>query len=298
MKKTNIFAILSIIFAFLIPLLGLVFGIIAVVKIRKSKEKGELLAVIGILFSAFFLIFFFIILGLGILFIRAVAENRNAIVFLEPEERLSDEELNHVMNLLVGRLNTYRFNAIAGEAASNIIAIETNDMVVQSPIFEGLLEPNLFQGKIGDKIAFQNGEDIAFVCRTEQCAGVDPGKGCYQNNSEWVCGFRFSISLSREAAEELAEITNDLDIIKEGYEEYLSEKLILYLDGRIIDELRIGADLKGKAAADIMISGIGAGETRKDAISDSMGNMRKLQAILQSEPLPTSLSIMKIASKK
>ena len=75
----------------------------------------------------------------------------------------------------------------------------------------------------------------------------------------WVCRFMFSISLTPEAAQRQADLTANLDILTENGEEYLSEKIYLYLDNEQVDELSIGADLKGRAVTDIAISGSGEG---------------------------------------
>ncbi|MFH1972316.1 MAG: DUF4190 domain-containing protein [archaeon] len=51
-RKTNTFSILSLIFAFIFPLLGLIFGVIALVQIKKNPSlKGKGLAIAGIIIS-------------------------------------------------------------------------------------------------------------------------------------------------------------------------------------------------------------------------------------------------------
>mgnify|MGYP001602124771 CR=1 FL=1 len=60
--------------------------------------------------------------------------------------------------------------------------------------------------------------------------------------------------------------------------------------------MNIAADLKGKAAKDIVISGPGAGPTQEEALKDSNNNMKKLQTILITGALPTSLNIVKMDS--
>ncbi|MDO8528628.1 MAG: DUF4190 domain-containing protein [Nanoarchaeota archaeon] len=47
-KKYNIFSVLAIIFAFLFPLAGIIFGVIALKQIKKTKEKGRGLAITAI----------------------------------------------------------------------------------------------------------------------------------------------------------------------------------------------------------------------------------------------------------
>jgi hypothetical protein len=77
-QKTNIWAILGIIFGFLIPILGIVFSIIALVQIKKTGEKGKGLAiaglVIGILISLFW-IGVVLILFMGLAFIGQIASS-------------------------------------------------------------------------------------------------------------------------------------------------------------------------------------------------------------------------------
>ncbi|AEA26636.1 hypothetical protein Psed_4481 [Pseudonocardia dioxanivorans CB1190] len=65
---TNTMAILSLIFAFVFPVLGLVFGFVAKSQIRSSGESGDGLAMAGIIISvvfiALFVLFFVFIFGI------------------------------------------------------------------------------------------------------------------------------------------------------------------------------------------------------------------------------------------
>ncbi len=68
-KKYNTFAILSLIFTFILPLLGLAFGIVALIQIKENKEKGEWMAYIsiiigGILIILIIILFMFLIAGI------------------------------------------------------------------------------------------------------------------------------------------------------------------------------------------------------------------------------------------
>jgi hypothetical protein len=47
MAKTNLVAILSLVFAFLFPLAGLILGIVALNQIKKTGEEGRVIAIIG-----------------------------------------------------------------------------------------------------------------------------------------------------------------------------------------------------------------------------------------------------------
>ena len=55
-NRTNVWAILSIIFAFLCPILGIIFGIIALIQIGKSNMGGRGIAIAGIVIGAVFTI--------------------------------------------------------------------------------------------------------------------------------------------------------------------------------------------------------------------------------------------------
>ena len=61
-KKTCIFSILGIIFAFVFPLLGLIFGIVALVEISKDKKLGgKGLAIASIVISVVWPILVFLL---------------------------------------------------------------------------------------------------------------------------------------------------------------------------------------------------------------------------------------------
>ena len=65
-QKTSILAILSLIFAFLFPLVGLISGIIALSEIKKNPSiKGRGLAIAGIIISSFFVLIYLVLLLIG-----------------------------------------------------------------------------------------------------------------------------------------------------------------------------------------------------------------------------------------
>lgn len=72
-QGTNTMAILALVFAFIFPLLGLIFGIVARGQIKTSGEQGDGLALAGIIISAVFMIlavlffvFFFAVFGAAV----------------------------------------------------------------------------------------------------------------------------------------------------------------------------------------------------------------------------------------
>ena len=69
--------------------------------------------------------------------------------------------------------------------------------------------------------------------------------------------------------------------------------MLVALHNQLVDQLNIGAELKGKAITDIQISGSGVGITQQEASADALKNMKKLQTILITGSLPVKLEIIK-----
>jgi preprotein translocase subunit SecD len=151
-----------------------------------------------------------------------------------------------------------------------------------------------FEAKIGNDTVFRGGTDITYVCSSADCSGIDPQVGCQQDGSEWFCGFRFSISLSPDAAKEHAQITANLGVDSASSGKYLDQPLDLYLDDSLVDSLRIGAELKGRELTDISISGSGRGTQQAEARNDAFANMKRLQTILKTGSLPVKLEVVKM----
>jgi preprotein translocase subunit SecD len=165
----------------------------------------------------------------------------------------------------------------------------------EEEVQELLAKQGKFEAKIGNETVFLGGQDITYVCRTAQCSGIDPQYGCRQVAADQMsCRFRFSITLSQEAAQNQADITKDLDVISDQFGSgYLSQNLDLYLDDALMDSLRIGAELKGNPVTEISISGSGLGTNRKEALTNAQLNMKRLQTILITGSLPVDLDIIK-----
>jgi len=223
-------------------------------------------------------------------------------VLLQPAEEISKDEMDMLIANMKYRLNVYGLSDVivrqAGDLSGNQYVLVEIAGAKEEEVKELLAKQGKFEATIGNKTVFRGGTDITYVCRSADCSGIDPYVGCGQTQEgNWACRFRFSISLSPEAAQKQADLTANLQVIsEEGQNDYLSEKLILYLDDKKVDELNIGADLKGKAATEIAISGSGAGATRQEAIFNSLENMKKLQTILITGSLPVKLDIVKTDS--
>jgi preprotein translocase subunit SecD len=218
-------------------------------------------------------------------------------VLLQPERELDQDEMSMLLGNMQYRLNIYGLSDVIVRESSDLSG---NQYVLveiagakEEEVKELLAKQGKFEAAIANETVFRGGQDITYVCRSADCSGIDPMSGCGKTGDLWACRFRFAISLSPEAAERQAEATKGLDIVVENKEEYLSEKLILYLDDAQVDELFIGADLKGRAVTDIQISGSGAGQTQQEAVFNSLENMKRLQTVLITGSLPVKLDVVK-----
>lgn len=225
-------------------------------------------------------------------------------VLLQPEKRVSEEDLTIIIDNLKQRLNVYGLSDLVVRSAGDFVS-DTQYIVVEiaganeQEVKDLIGKQGVFEARIGNVTAFRGGQDIKNVCRTPECSfAVSPYRGCSQNAELWACTFQFSITLSREAAERQAAATRNLDVLPggSGGEGVLSQNIDFYLDNELVDSLTIAAGLKGNAETNIAISGPGSGKTELDARTDSAKNMRKLQTILITGSLPVKLDVVKTDS--
>ena len=219
-------------------------------------------------------------------------------VLLQPEAPLSADDMASLLDTMGQRLNVYGLSDIVVREANDLsghqyILVEVAG-ATESEIRDLLSRQGKFEAKINGKTVFSGGQDVTFVCRSANCAGIDPNRGCFSDGSQQICSFSFSITLSRLAAEKQAAATSTLDVITGSGGSYLSAPLELYLDDQKVDELSIGSDLKGEATTNIQISGSGAGPTQDGAASTALFNMKRLQTILIIGSLPVKLNIVKV----
>ncbi len=226
-------------------------------------------------------------------------------VLLQPEEKVSDDVLSTMIDSMKERLNVYGLTDVLvtevrdkpkllGEG-NKYILVEIAG-ATEEEVKDLLSKQGKFESKISNTTVFKGGDDITYVCRTAECSGIDPNRGCnrVQGEQGWACGFTFSISLNPVAAQRQADATKNLPIKTENGEKYLTEQIVLYLDDQEVDRLNVAADLKGRAVTEIAISGSGIGTTEQTAMFDALKNMKRLQTILITGSLPVKLTVVKI----
>jgi len=229
-------------------------------------------------------------------------------VLLEPEEEVNSEDMDLLLTSMKQRLNVYGLSDViirqAGDLSGNTYILVEIAGANEEEVNDLLAKQGKFEAKIGNDTVFVGGKDITYVCRSADCSGIDPSRGCTQVEDGWACSFRFSISLSPDAAKKQADVTSRLDVLTADElgnpiasdRQYLSRQLDLILDDSLVDSLNIGADLKGRATTDIQISGSGAGLTRQEAQFNTLENMKRLQTILITGSLPVKINVVKTDS--
>lgn len=218
-------------------------------------------------------------------------------VILKPTERVSQDDLNIVIDNIKQRLNVFGLSDIVVRSAKDL---NGDDFIIveiaganKDEVQELLSKQGKFEAKIGNDTVFRGGKDITYVCRSAECSGLDRNVGCGQTTGGYSCRFSFQISLSPDAAERQADLTRNLTVKVDQGGSYLSEPLTLFLDNEQVDQLQISNDLRGRAATNILISGSGAGVTQQAAAEDAIANMKKLQTVLITGSLPVQLEIVK-----
>ncbi|MFH1308548.1 MAG: preprotein translocase subunit SecD [Patescibacteria group bacterium] len=223
-----------------------------------------------------------------------------ARALVKPERTLTTQEMNDLKDTVSRRLNVYGITDIEVRDVRDISGEQY--LLVQlagvtpKDLEELIGQQGKFEAKIGNEVAFVGGNnDLTYVCRNDAtCERIE--YPCFETDTGYGCKFTFEIHLSEEAAKRHAAITANLEENISAGNSYLNETLDLYLDDVLVDQLLIGAELKGMETTRVSISGSGVGATNLEAVEDSRENMKKLQTILKTGSLPFKLKIEKLDS--
>ena len=220
-------------------------------------------------------------------------------VLLSPGESISAQDLESTISGLKERLNVYGLSDVIVRSAADLsgkdfILVEIAG-VTEEEVKDVLARQGKFEARISNETVFFGGEkDISYVCRSAECSGIDPSRGCSSTGDGYACSFFFAISTTPEAASRQARITDQLQVVNDNGQRYLSEDIVLFLDDKEVDRLRIGAELKGRSTTNIQISGSGAGRTEQEAITNTLQSMKRLQTIIITGSLPVTLEVVKM----
>jgi len=209
---------------------------------------------------------------------------------------LSGKEISDLISVTSNRLNEFGLTdlkvlPVSDLSGEHFMLIEIAG-TTSKDLKKLISEQGKFEAKIGEDIVFIGGDkDIASVGRDAQNARIE---GCDPGEAGYFCRFSFSITLSADSAKRHAELTNNLSVNSTAQGNYLSKKLDLYLDEKLVDSLFISEDLQGRVTTQISISGSGSGPTQDEAYNNAKEEMKKLQTILITGSLPFKLEIVKL----
>ena len=218
---------------------------------------------------------------------------------VKPEKKLTQKEMNDLISVSRYRLNVYGIADVNVRSASDLSG--NTYMLVEvagatpTELKELIGKQGKFEAKIGNETVFIGGKkDITSVCRNDAtCAGI---RECSPIQDGYYCKFEFAVYLSEEAAEKHFNVIKDLPVNITEQGRYLTKKLDLFLDDKMVSSLLISEGLQKAATTRIAISGPGYGNTQKEAFDSAQEAMQKLQTILITGSLPFKLEIVKLDS--
>lgn len=212
-------------------------------------------------------------------------------VILKPEKPLPQSELQLSVDVIESRLNAYGVKSI------NLYYTPEGYIIMQIPkgeesLISDVIRLGYFEAKIGNQTIF-TGSDILQILTTPPYAGF---MGCSPYGNQWICQYYFTLVISPQAAQNFAQVTQNLGVILQGGQAYLNETIDFYLDNVEQSSLYIAADLKGKPATQVEIQVSGTGTTESEARSNALSQAKNLEVILSSGALPAKLEIVQMSS--
>lgn len=221
-----------------------------------------------------------------------------ARALVKPEQNISEAQLQDLIAVSNQRFNVFgisdvKIRGVTDLSGNKFMLVEVAG-ATPTDLEDLVAKQGKFEAKIGNQTAFIGGnEDITSVCRNDaQCAGIT---GCSPlGDGSYSCNFAFTIYLSAEAAERQAAITRAIPLDTSSGSMYLRENLSLIVDDEVVDTLRIGKDLQGRATTQISIQGSGIGPNQDEAFKDAQVSMHKLQTVLITGSIPFKLEIVKL----
>ncbi|MFW5704417.1 MAG: hypothetical protein ACOCXG_01115 [Nanoarchaeota archaeon] len=211
-------------------------------------------------------------------------------LILEPVDNLTDGEFELLKNTLQNRLDIFGASGTKvskledGFSGDKFISVESTSSN-KNEIFELIKRQGEFEAKIGNDTVFTGDNINRVLTETNLFQGCSGGNG-----QDYVCSYAFSVSIDEGGADAFFEKTKTLDIVNN---QYLSEKVYFYLDGREITGLNIASSFKFQkvSSPQITVSGDPLPD-KQNAIESAQKEMKYLQAILSTQSLPSELEVV------
>jgi len=170
--------------------------------------------------------------------------------------------------------NSYPISVSGDSITINNLPVQNGTFVLENITFEAA---NVTSSDLVLLADVYSGKDIELVKTDPQSSGVVPASGGYQ--------FYFVVMVSTQGAERFAKVTAGIPKFMDvqSGEEYIDSKIYLYLDGKLVSDLRISADLAGKVYQTPQVQGF------RQNMDDATKEKLQLQTILRSGALPARL---------
>ena len=216
-------------------------------------------------------------------------------MYIQPNSTvITNTTYSTIENILNTRLNVY---GISGVSITQIQTLSGAKFIVvdmpnigEAQALSLINNQGQFYATIGNTTIFNSSnpsEVIQQVCLTSSCpyGGLQP-----PTLSNGIYTFNFGMALSKQSANQFKLATENLSVISTSSGSSLSEPIVLFLNGKVVENLSIESTLKGVAAQTVLITGSGA------TYQQAENNMKTLQAIFQSGSLPVPIKISSIDS--
>ncbi len=211
-------------------------------------------------------------------------------LILKPEQDLSDEDFDLLVDTLQSRLDVYgasgtKVNKIEDAFSEDKFVIVESISSNKNDIYELISRQGEFEARIGNKTVF-TGDNVVQVHNDPQNARLE---GCSPSSGGTICTFSFVIDIDGEGTDQFFDVSKDLDVI--GGQ--LSEEITFILDGKNITSLSISSAFKYNKISSPQISVSGnVASTQDAAIRSAQQEMKFLQTILKTQSLPSELEVV------
>jgi len=205
---------------------------------------------------------------------------------------LTESDLEKIREVFETRFNIYGLTNLNIEYKkdlnNNIYFIIEAPTLTEEQIKNFIAKQGKFEAKINNKTIF-TGEDVVSVGVPGNYNYV-PKQHCWQENKFWFCSGELPLIINQKAAQNFAEATKNLKIIGNK----LNETIDFYLDDKLIDNLTISSDLKGRPAQSVVINLVGKGKTKEEAVMELKKEIKRMKGLLNTGSLPTKFEIVNI----